>query len=130
MPSINSMIPDQNRPPAQPGVSLEPSTTQASAGSTPAGPQPQSPQSNDSTKLLSQAGQLFSQGGVGSPVVNAPIAPTGDSTNVISGGGMTSAGPAAGMGPGTGLVTKPGTIGQTKARQRPMQGGFLSQGRK
>ncbi len=124
-------IPDQNRPPAQDGVHLEPSTTQASAGSTPAGPQPQSPQSSDTAKSIAAGGQLFGQGDLGAPVVAVPMK-ANDGTNVVSGQGGTLPGPAAGAGPGTGRqpAAAGSTIGQTKAAPRPMTGGFLSQGRK
>ena len=67
--------------------------------------------------LGTEGGQIFSQGLDKGFVLPVPSQP-GDMTNQSKGAGISDGKPAAGMGPGTGLVTKPGTIGQTNARPR------------
>jgi hypothetical protein len=84
------------------------------------GPAPTN-QGADTTKALAEGGQILSQGPAIRPVVKAEPAPTGGSGNI----GGTSGFPAAGSGPGTGLVTKFGIVGKTNARPRSSGGGFL-----
>jgi hypothetical protein len=83
------------------------------------------------SQIISDAGQLGSQLGrkpVG-PVQTPPGAATGNvSTNPA---GMAGSTPPAGMGPGTGLITKPGIMGETLAPPRGDHGfGFVGESMK
>ncbi len=125
---LGSMSP-QNRPPAVSGptggsVSLEAGTSEASAGSKPVTSRPTSELGADTSKSIAQGGQSFSQG-IGKQAVGPVPTPVGDMTNQSKGPGTASGFPSSGDGSGTGLVAKPGVIGQTKAKARPMTGGFL-----
>jgi hypothetical protein len=95
-------------------------------GSVPSGDavtsQPTSDLQHGGSKLFMQAGQILSQGLGRLPGGPIPARPG-------PGGNVASAGvpfPAAGQGPGTGLTTKPGIVGDTLARPRTPfgQGGF------
>jgi hypothetical protein len=77
-------------------------------------------QGADTTKALAEGGQILSQGPAIRPVVKSDPAPTGGSGNL----GGTSGFPAAGMGQGGGMVTKPGVTGKTLGRPHGGPGGF------
>jgi hypothetical protein len=123
-PATSSPMPAPNRPPAQPRVILGPGTSSVSAGSKPVTSQPTSTLGADASKGFAQAGQVLSQ--VPVEAVGPVRARPGNPGNKSGRDGDTHSGfPDAGAGPGTGLVTKPGIMGQTKTRHK---GGALPPG--
>jgi hypothetical protein len=124
MPSINQMTgagSGEGVPPAQrpTSTSAEPGTSSVSAGGEPKTSAGVATLDAANSDVLVQGTQSFSQGIGLKPVLQAEPERGDNDENVSSNpGGRVSGFPDAGAGPGTGLTTKPGTIGQTKARPR------------